>query len=95
MYYETEQGEHELRLLFESKQSSSSPRTDDDDDKLENAREELQVKKPRKTRRSEVSMLEQENAFYRFSPDRPKRVSSVCLYFVCRCLMLMYSTRSF
>ena len=66
MYYETKEGDEELRVLFLSSQ------TEEEDDE---EREDAQLASPRKKRRSEVAMLKEENPAERTSPNRPKRAA--------------------
>jgi hypothetical protein len=59
MYYETKAGDDELRQLYDLSQIDDEG---NDDDEEEEEEEVPKVKSQRKTRRSEASMLEQNNA---------------------------------
>ncbi|CAF0977613.1 unnamed protein product [Rotaria sordida] len=72
MYYETQQGDDELKLLCCSHQVSL-----DEENELSNDDIELKVKKTRKRRRNEASILEQENEIDQLSNIRPKRAAAI------------------
>ena len=73
MYYETKAGDDELRQRYDLSQKDDDE--EDNDDDAEEEEKEPKVKKQRKTRRSEASMLEQDNVEHQLVPSRPKRAS--------------------
>ena len=75
MYYETRPGDDELVLLYRAIQEKLAEENQDADGDGDN--EEPSSKKPRKARRSEASILEEESELHGLSPSRSKRVSSM------------------
>ncbi|CAF1457844.1 unnamed protein product [Adineta ricciae] len=71
MYYETEEGDQELKLLYDALQAKLAKEDNESDDDGES-----KAKRSRKRRRNEASILEQENE-ERLSNVRPKRAAAL------------------
>ena len=69
MYYETEEGDQELKLLHDALQAKLAKEGNESDNGGES-----KAKRSRKRRRNEASILEQENE-ERLSNVRPKRAA--------------------
>ncbi|UJR28774.1 hypothetical protein I4U23_010000 [Adineta vaga] len=73
MFYETKEGDDELKILYDATQTKLSEENQESD----NDDGSNKVKKSRKRRRNEASILEQENEIDRLSNARPKRAAAL------------------
>lgn len=69
MYYDTKQGDDEMKSLHQTQLDEENETSDDDRESI--------TKKGRKRRRTEASMLEQENEIDQLSNIRPKRAAGI------------------
>ena len=71
MYYETKEGDNEIKLLCSIQEKIA------EDNEVSDDEVEVKTKNSRKRRRTEASMLEEENEIDRLSNVRPKRAAGI------------------